>query len=337
MAINKNALIRYKVLDKCFANPGKRYFIEDLISECEELLREIDPATRGISRRQILADIAFMESSDGWDIELLRHKEGKRVYYRYRNPSFSINNMPLNELEIHQLQASVLVLTQFEGLPQFEWLEALIPKLMQGHAAKSDRRIFMQFESNPFLKGIERLGELYNAIRYKKVLSVQYHPFEIDEPYTLTIHPYILKQYNSRWFLFGYNPETQKHNWNLAIDRIVSLKEIAEPYHENLVIDWEEYFDDFIGVTRPENAEVENIILRFSGKTARYIETKPLHGSQKARWISNGTLEVILQLMINYELERLILSYADSVTVLNPIYLADRIKSRLSFAIDRYS
>ena len=43
MATNKNALIRYKVLDNCFRNPGKRYFIDDLISECENVLLEISP------------------------------------------------------------------------------------------------------------------------------------------------------------------------------------------------------------------------------------------------------------------------------------------------------
>jgi predicted DNA-binding transcriptional regulator YafY len=336
MAINKHALLRYKVLDKCFGNPGKRYFIEDLKSECEQLLKEIDPESKGISRRQILADIRFMESSDGWEIELIRHKEGKRVYFHYADSSFSINNMPLNELEINQLQDAIGALSQFEGMPQFEWVGALLPKLMQGKLTKRDMRTIMQFESNPFLKGIERLGELYNAINYKKVLSVQYQPYEIESPYALIIHPYLLKQYNSRWFLFGYNPERQKHNWNLAIDRIVSLREVAAPFHENKVIDWEEYFDDFIGVTQPEKAEIEKIVLRFSGKTARYIETKPLHGSQKVKWLDNETLEVTLQLMINYELERLILSYADSVIVLQPAHLSNSIKSRLCSAIGQY-
>lgn len=70
MATNKHAYIRYKVLDKCFGNPGRRYFIENLIEECEKILMDIDPASRGISRRQVLADIAFMESGDGWGLNL---------------------------------------------------------------------------------------------------------------------------------------------------------------------------------------------------------------------------------------------------------------------------
>ena len=76
MATNKNALIRYKVLDKCFRNPGKRYYINDLIEECEIVLLDIDPGSNGISRRQIFEDIAFMESKEGWSIELDKLRDG---------------------------------------------------------------------------------------------------------------------------------------------------------------------------------------------------------------------------------------------------------------------
>ena len=31
MGITKNATIRYQTLDRCFKNPGKRYYIEDLL------------------------------------------------------------------------------------------------------------------------------------------------------------------------------------------------------------------------------------------------------------------------------------------------------------------
>jgi len=30
MATNKHATIRYQALDKCFRNPGRRYYIDDL-------------------------------------------------------------------------------------------------------------------------------------------------------------------------------------------------------------------------------------------------------------------------------------------------------------------
>lgn len=336
MATNKNALIRYKVLDNCFRNPGRRYFIDDLIAECESVLLEIDPESNGISRRQLFDDIAFMESKEGWGIELDKLRDGKKVYYRYTDMSFSINNMPLNEVEINQLKAAVDILSQFKGMPQFEWVNELVPKLQQGIATDEASATIMEFDSNQYLKGIEHLGPLHNAIFYKKVLSISYQPFEYDFPSDVVIHPYFLKQYNNRWFLFGYNPEKEKYDWNLAIDRIISIKEIKGNYHKNTMLDWNEYFEDIIGVTKPVDAVLENVVLHFIGKTGKYMENKPLHGSQKSKWLDDITLEVNLQLIINYELERLILSYANSVSVIHPLSLANVIQNRLEEALKQY-
>ncbi len=337
MGINKNALIRYKILDNCFRNTGRKYFIDDLIDECESVLQEMDPNSNGISRRQIFDDISFMESKEGWSIELLRLRDGKKVYYRYEDADFSINNMPLNEIEINQLKTAVNILSQFKGMPQFEWINELVPKLQQGISNEDEYPIIMDFDSNLYLKGIEHLGPLYNAIFYKKALSVSYQPFENEEAFDVTIHPYFLKQYNNRWFLFGYNPEKEKYDWNLAIDRIVSLNEIKSPYHKNNFINWQEYFEDIIGVTKPDGQLPEKVILNFYGKTGKYMETKPLHGSQKSKWIDKETLEVELEIIINYEFERLILSYADSVSVIKPSFLEKKIAEKHKNAIKNYS
>jgi predicted DNA-binding transcriptional regulator YafY len=329
MATNKNALIRYKVLDNCFRNPGKRYFLQDLIDECDNVLSEIDSNYNGISRRQIFEDISFMESNEGWNIDLQKLREGKKVYYRYSDPSFSINNMPLNEVEIDQLQSALDILSQFKGMPQFEFVHELLPKLKQGLTQYKKIDPIIEFDNNQYLKGIENLGTLHNAIHYKKVLKVTYQPFENDSPFDLTLHPYYLKQYNNRWFLFGFNPENGKYDWNLALDRIISIAETTEKYKKNDQIDWSEYFEDIIGVTKPINSGIEDITLHFFGRTGKYIESKPLHGSQKSNWIDKDTLEVRLALIVNYEFERLILSYADTVKVLSPSTFSKQIKNRL--------
>jgi len=168
------------------------------------------------------------------------------------------------------------------------------------------------------------------------VLLCKYQPFENEKPLAVVLHPYYLKQYNNRWFLFGYNPANGIYTWNLALDRILTLIEVKGKYQKNNQIDWAEYFDDIIGVTMPDNGIVENITLHFYCKTGKYMETKPLHGSQKSKWVDDNTLEVNLQLIINYEVERLILSYADSVKVIKPQKLAGLIKSRLKEAYSLY-
>ena len=336
MATNKNALIRYKVLDTCFRNSGRRYFIDDLLEACDKVLSEIDLLSNGISRRQLFEDISFMESEEGWSIELTKEREGKKVFYRYTNPSFSINNMPLNEVEINQLKSAIDILSQFKGMPQFEWIHELVPKLKQGLAPDDVSNTIIEFDNNEYLKGIEFLGQLHNAIFYKQVLSISYKPFEADNPYDLVLHPYFLKQYNNRWFLFGYNSENQKFDWNLALDRIVAVKELNVEYKKNTEIDWLDYFEDIIGVTKPAGEKTEAVVLHFIGKTGNYMETKPIHGSQKSRWLDDDTLEITLDIIINYELERFILSYSDSVTVIYPQSLADRIKNRIINSLNKY-
>jgi predicted DNA-binding transcriptional regulator YafY len=336
MSVNKNALIRYKVMDSCFRNHAKKYFIEDLIDECSNVLAELNSSTNGISRRQIFQDILFMESSEGWSIELEKNRVGKRIFYRYVDPKFSINNMPLNELEISHLKSAIDILSQFKGMPQFEWMNETLPKLQHGTAKDSSKKTIIEFDSNQYLKGIENIGELYNAILYKKVLLIKYLPFEAANAFDIIIHPYYLKQYNNRWFLYGYNPSKNKYDWNLALDRIKNISELNEQYHINDTIDWQDYFEDLIGVTKPENTKVENVVLLFKGKTGHYIESKPIHGSQKLKRIDSETVEVNLNVIINYELERLILSYADSVEVLKPKSLVDSIIEKTKSTLSQY-
>lgn len=333
MATNKNAQMRYQILDKCFRNSGKLYFIQDLIDECNKVLKEVDPESKGISRRQIFDDISFMESSEGWGIELFRGKQGRRVYYRYADTSFSINNMPLDETEISRLLTSLQTISQFKGMPQFEWIYELLPKLTKGSLSSFPNTI-MEFDNNQDLTGIEYIGTIYNAILYKKVLRINYlQSFQTET--RLIIHPYYLKQYNNRWFLFGYNPEHDKYDWNLPLDRILDISETNESYISNTQIDWNEYFDDIIGVTKPEKIKPEKISLHFYGKTGHYISSKPIHGYQKHRWIDPDILEVNLNLIVNYELERFILSYADSVKVIRPLSLAKKIKERITKAYEQ--
>lgn len=333
MATNKNAFIRYKVLDSCFRNPGKKYFMADLMETCNQVLLEQNSASDGISRRQVFEDIAFMCSEAGWAIPLIKKRDGKKVYYRYSDPHFSINNMPLNELEVNQLQSAIQTLSQFSGMPQFEWISELVPKLKQGLATPSAAAAIIEFDTNPYLRGIEYLGGLYNAIFYQKVLLINYLPYDHEKPFDLTLHPYLLKQYNNRWFLYGYNPYHQKFDWNIALDRMTSFKEIDEPYVQNDQINWSEYFEDVIGVSKPDGATVEEIELHFYGKTGKYMASKPIHGSQKSKWLDENTLEIKLDIIINYEFERFLLSYADVVRILKPKRLADTIKQKLTNAL----
>lgn len=338
MAITKNPLIRYKILDSCFRNPYKNYTKELLLEKVNEDLFEITgDESQCIKLRQLQDDIAFMKSPEGWSIELADNFDGRKRIYRYEDTDFSINNAPLNEVEMSEFQSAIQVLAQFEGMPQFEGIQEIIAKLKYDLKGKSDTKPFIGFDSNQDLKGIEHFSFLYHAVQNKNPLQIVYKDFRSEEPYTFVFHPYYLKQYNNRWFLFGLNQQSQKSDWNVAIDRIVSVESSNEKFIPNNLIDWQEYFSDMIGVSKPENASIEEVVLHFNQLTGKYMENKSIHETQRHKWIDENTFEVKIKVYLNYELERLILSYGESVKVIVPKTLQDKILLRLQNNLDNYS
>jgi predicted DNA-binding transcriptional regulator YafY len=127
-----------------------------------------------------------------------------------------------------------------------------------------------------------------------------------------------------------------KPDWNVAIDRIIAIETSNTKFIPNTTIDWQDYFSDMIGVSKPIDSEVEEIILHFNKNTGKYMENKPIHETQKHKWLNEETLEVKIKVISNYELERLILSYSDTIMVIAPEYLVSKVKTRLTNAISNY-
>jgi predicted DNA-binding transcriptional regulator YafY len=333
MATNKHATIRYHALDQCFSNPGRNYYIDDLIEACNNALYDYTGSFEGIKRRQVFDDIKFMESEQGWSVPLIRIKDGKKVIYRYSDKSFSIKNQAINETEARQLKETLSILTRFKGMPQFEWMEEMLIRVESAFNLKGNSSSIVGFEQNPYLKGLNYFTEIFNAIQYKKVIEIKYKSFKQTNPIDITLHPYFLKQYNNRWFLFGLSPQYDSIS-NIALDRVVSINKSESAYIENTEIDFDEYFEDIVGVSFPRDVELEKLILRFDESLIGYIESKPIHGSQKIKKIGDEIF-VELELIINYEFETLLFGLSDRVKIIQPISLRNNIKERAEQTIKK--
>jgi len=335
MATNKNATIRYHALDQCFNNPGRKYFIEDLIDACNHALYEYTGTLEGIKRRQVFEDIKFMESEQGWTIPLERIRDGKRVYYRYSDKNYSIKKQAINESEANQLKETLSILSRFKGMPQFDWMEELLIRIESTFNLNSNINPIIGFEQNPYLKGLNFFTEFFNAIYYKKVLNIRYQGFRQEKMTEICLHPYFLKQYNNRWFLFGLN-ETMNSISNLALDRIIEVNEVSKQFVENETIDFEEYFDDVVGVTVLKNKKPVKIHLLISNKLLPYILSKPIHGSQKLKERNSKGALIELFLQLNYEFISLIFSFGEKVTVIKPEELKTIIKTKAEKVLKNY-
>ena len=332
MATNKNALLRYKTLDRCFQNTGRGYNFEELLNEVNLALTEDEPNSSGINVRQLREDIRFMRSNAGYNapIETKIFDSKKHIYF-YSDPSFSIYNSPLNETEAKQMKGALELFQRFSGSPGFEWVEGMNVMLKNKFGGGDDKVI--SFESNVDYTGYNWISPLFNAIVQKKVLWVTYTPFT-GGSFSFVFHPYYLKQYNGRWFILGLNEELGIETWTLPLDRIHALKD-AKIAYISTDLDWDYHFSEIIGVTR-YHKPIETVELLFNDKRGKYVETKPLHESQRNKWTDEGFL-VTLKLIPNLELEQVILSYGEDVEVLNPKDLREKIEAKVKLLYNLYT
>ncbi|MGL4410523.1 MAG: helix-turn-helix transcriptional regulator [Bacteroidales bacterium] len=334
MATNKHAIIRYQALDRCFQNRYKNHYIEDLVEACCVALYDYSGISEGVKRRQVLEDIKFMESVAGYSIPLERVQDGKRVYYRYEDKNFSINSQPISLSEAEQLRDTIVMLNRFKGLPQFDWMEEVLTRFEDTFKLRSNVESVVEFEQNPYLRGLEFFTDLFNAILGRQVLKVSYQP-AFGEVREYIMHPYYLKQYNSRWFLFGL---VDGRLMNMAIDRIDSFEHCSLPYIANQTVDFAQYFEDVVGVTVNERS-IETILLKIDRGRYNYIVSKPIHESQSelSQLCTEEYVVIRLKLIPNYEFETLLLGFADSVEILEPESLRQSILERARGVVSKNS
>ncbi len=335
MPTNKNASYRYRVIDNCLKNTGRKWTLDDLIDEISIRLEDDFGKATGISKRTIQGDISIMKSMRprGFDAPI----DCKDGYYSYNDPDYSIENNPLNEQDIHNLEEAIEILKQFKNIPILTDLQEMVIKLEGIIPEKKQKgRKSIDFETNENLKGLSFIDPIYKAIKNGQVLSIEYLPFTHTENLKMTIHPYLLKEYHNRWFLIGFNDELKKIS-HLALDRI-ELFDLADhkfiltkEYNESV------YFENVLGITIPENAKPELIELKFTPERAPYIKTKPIHHSQKIIQENENGIIVRLNLVVNKELISELLSYGKDLTVIKPVSLEGIIKDDLLKGIHNYN
>lgn len=336
MPTNKNAAIRYLALDKCFRDRRHRYFIEDLMDKCEEALYYYN-GVGGVSRRQIFEDIKFMESATGWSIPLERKYDGKRVYYRYEDSNFSINERPITDDEAQQLRTVIITLSRFRGLPCNEWIDEVISNLEWRFNLKGRKEVVIGFEQNLYLKGLNWLTTVIEAASNHQVLQITYRNYKnCEQEKVQIVHPWYVRQYNNRWFLLAFDDE---HGYisNFALDRILDISVIEDiAFKPNEGIDFEHYYDDVIGVTIPkDDVQKLKIVLQFSKNQFPYIASKPLHHSQTIIDEENGILSI--EVRPTYELSQLILSFGNDVEVLEPTSYRNEIIQIITASLKKYN
>lgn len=334
MPLNRLALIRYRTIDQCLRNRARRWTLEDLIDACSDALYEYEGNERGVSRRTVQYDIQMMRSDKlGYEAPIIVQE---RKYYTYADPDYSIMRGPLTEADMGQLGDAVAVLKQFQGFGHMQELGGLVQKLEDKvTSARRRSRPAIMLDKNERLKGLEYLDELYRAVSQEKVVRLTYQSFRAKQPGLVIVHPYLLREYNNRWFLVGCKDQ-QENLSSFALDRIEGVTFPDVPYQARPDFDPEAYYQNVVGVT-VMNRRAQEVRLWVDRRNAPYVLTKPLHDSQEVRTRHrDGSVELSIRVIPNFELERLLLGFGPSMKVLHPARLRGRMQRLLEEAVALY-
>ena len=333
MPVNKNALLRYQILDRCFSDFSRKYEIQDLVDKVNDALYDLYGTE--VSLRQIREDMKYMRDRVSYDAPIKAYQyDGKKCYYRYEDRDFTIFNNALSVDDLNKLQSTIDMLGKFRGAAANVWLEEVISSLEYRFGLKSNAEHLVSFEQNEQLKGIENLAELIDSTVNHQTLEIVYLTYRGKE-IPMVIHPYFVKQYNGRWFLYGLNEELQKIS-NLALDRIQSFRKSNVPFKKNERYDFSTYFDDVVGATIPnDDVKKESIGLRFSPNRFPYVVSKPIHKSQSV--VNESNCEVEIHVRPTRELDQQIFSFIPDVEVLYPQWYRQQIHSKIEENLRKYA
>jgi predicted DNA-binding transcriptional regulator YafY len=332
MPLNKEALIRYRVINRCLVD--YKYVSKNrLMAACHDAL------DHEIGERTLEQDIHEMK----YDLHLgyeapIEYSKEKGGYY-YTDPEFTIDNIPINEEDLEAITFAATMLDQYKHIGIFSTFSGAVQKIVD---AVNIRRIlkespsypFVEFEKAPMAKGSEFLPVILNAIKVRKVLSFLYQRFDAEKAYKHILHPYHLKEYRNRWYLIGYHHELKEIR-TYGLDRIMEVHEDISIDFQDIGFDPAEYFQATVGIIVPHD-KPQHIVLRFSALQGKYILAQPIHETQEVVEITDDFLTVSLDVASNYELYALILGWGAQVEVVEPMEMREQMKGILEVALMLY-
>ena len=337
MPTNKNAFLRIRILDGLLSESAVRHYtMSQMVELCNKKLK--NSGNEIVGRRCIEKDLEFIQEEFGI---IKRTRSGKNTIIHYANRSDSIFNQGISTSERKLLQAVIRTIGQMDGLENFSFLGQL------EEPTEMPKQPSIVFEKNEFLSRRDLLPKLINFIENKKTIEMEYHPIHSKKKNKIELYPQLLRQYNARWFLFGLAMDKKKI-LTFSLEQLDDVKESSKNF-EPCNIDWNEYFDDMIGVSKKDNEEPQEIIFWASKKECAYLDGKPIHASQKMLRKKNAD-EIrqkyhipeddgnffSINCIINFELKREMASKFGERLVLEPESLRNEIFDDVKKMMDRY-
>ncbi len=292
-----------------------------------KLAETIEVTTKTIQR-----DIDYMRYQLSVPIEFDFAKGG---YYFTR----TITELPLfqlTEAELVSVFVAQKALEAYKGTALEQPLRTAFQKLQAATESANisaswedlDSAIsFRQFVA--YLPDATIFSEIAKAIQNKEVVEFGYKKLDAKAFEKRTVEPWHLACVSGQWYLLGYD-RNRKARRIFVLARMQKVSRTAHKFSNPRPAGMEiqRLFRNSFQIWQSENADLEQIVLRFSGRAAQLVRERNWHSSQQIQELAGGNLELSLTLNSLEEIIPWVLSWGKDCEVVRPTKLRNKVRSR---------
>ena len=256
----------------------------------------------------------------------------ERTFHRHRDAIAELFDI---EIACNRFDGNKYYIKNEEALekPSFTtWLfnGLSIDNQMVGNRKVSERIVF---EETP--GGNEFLSPIIESLSNQKIISITYQRFNATDSKEWLVEPTLIKQSNRRWYLIGKIKGCDELTV-FALDRIQGLDITDQSYVPENLENIKTRLNEVVGVNIDDDFDSETVVVRVYGKQRAYIDSLPLHFTQKVRGENEDFTDYELTLRPEYEFQRTILSLGPNAEILSPQWLREEIQWLAEETVKRY-
>jgi predicted DNA-binding transcriptional regulator YafY len=317
MPINKNAYLRYRILDELISqgNIERQHLLDELN------LRLEGQGGTSVAIETLDGDIRFLKQEFKAPIICSR----KRGYY-YEEEDYRIFTNELEKAEIKALDFAINVLNGNSHIALIREAQSVLNKIFRKATERKREGSTIISESNLQVQGVEFLEPLHEAILEEKCIIIEHRSIRQKKIVKHYFSPYALKEYRGLWYVIGYSAE-KEFTINLALDRIKIVRDVAGvSFYRDPAFNLNRYFKHSIGITTLQSGKPSRVRFWVSADSVYFLKIQPLHATQRIMEEDEKGAVVQMDVYLSEELTISLLGLGSRIKVLDPPELIASVK-----------
>lgn len=174
----------------------------------------------------------------------------------------------------------------------------------------------------------EYLPTILEAMNDNRQIEISYHQFAKDTSNTYPVEPYCVKLFENRWYMLGRNDRGELRVYGL--DRIESMRLLDATFSVPKDFDASAFFANYFGVVIGSNIAPVRVVIRAYGSHKYYLQSLPLHHSQRLLVDYGNAADFELFLTPTYDFIMKLMQSGAMIEVVSPASLRKTMKEWIS-------